>query len=63
MGVQALTGEHLSPGAAGQRLEEMFLGKQGRKSAASGSVTIVLVDEMDLLVTRNQTVCRRKSLE
>ena len=43
---------HLSPGVALSHLEELFSGQQGAGRRAG--VTVVLVDEVDLLVTRNQ---------
>ncbi|KAK9830101.1 hypothetical protein WJX72_009780 [[Myrmecia] bisecta] len=51
---EALTGQHLSPGSAVSALEEMF--STGARSGPGKQVTVVLVDEMDLLVTKKQTV-------
>jgi Cdc6-like AAA superfamily ATPase len=53
--MQALTGEHLSPGVALTHLEELFNSQEG-SNRKKGGVTVVLVDEVDLLVTRNQQV-------
>ena len=52
--MKALTGRHLSPGIALNHLEELFNGQSNvhRKRG----VTVFLVDEVDLLVTRNQQV-------
>jgi origin recognition complex subunit 1 len=59
---EALTGDRLGPAAAAQALEAMFGGGAG--AGASGTrrppgprrPTVVLVDEMDLLINRGQTV-------
>lgn len=51
--VQALTCNHVGPTTAAACLEEMFSGG-GR--GTSKRVTVLLVDEMDLLVTKKQTV-------
>ena len=50
---EALTGQYLPPAQALDLLEQRFsvLGSRG-----SNSVTVVLVDELDQLVTRNQSV-------
>jgi len=45
---------HLSPGVALSHLEELFNGQEG--AVRKRGVTVVLVDEVDLLVTRNQQV-------
>ena len=50
-----MTGNHVGPTAAAAALEEMFSGGGGR-GGTSKRVTILLVDEMDLLVTKKQTV-------
>ena len=50
---QGLVGERRSPGASLKALEARFAG-QGQRRAER--MTIVLVDEIDLLVTRNQSV-------
>ncbi len=52
---QAMTGEHLGPKSACAALEELFLGGRRRGGAQDG-VTLVLIDEMDLLLTRKQKV-------
>lgn len=51
---QALTGIHVSPGLALSHLEELFSGHVGIRRRRG--VTVMLVDEVDLLVTRNQQV-------
>lgn len=52
-----MTGEHLGPKSAVNALEELFLeGKSARGGRAREGVTLVLVDEMDLLLTRKQKV-------
>ena len=57
MAVQALTGQYLSPGTALTHLEELFGGGGGGgQMARRRGVTVVLIDEMDLLMTRNQQV-------
>lgn len=56
---QALTGARASPAAALAALEALFgsgAGSSGGKHGGSGRVTVLLVDEMDLLVTRKQSV-------
>jgi origin recognition complex subunit 1 len=56
---EALTGERLGPAAAAAALEEVFAGSgkgARRGSAISRRPIVVLLDEMDLLVTRTQTV-------
>ncbi|KAK9805893.1 hypothetical protein WJX73_002145 [Symbiochloris irregularis] len=58
---EALTGERAGTRTALNALEEMFRGsgqQQQRRGPAGqpAPVTVVLLDEMDLLVTRNQTV-------
>ncbi len=50
---QALTGKHASPATAAEQLEAMFSGGV-RGTAAPKRVTVVLVDEMDLLITKKQ---------
>ena len=58
--MQALTGERAGTRTALNALEEMFrgTGQQQRRGNAgqAAPMTVVLLDEMDLLVTRNQTV-------
>lgn len=49
---QALTGKHASPATAAEQLEALFSG--GVCGAAPKRVTVVLVDEMDLLITKKQ---------
>jgi len=60
---QALTGARASPPAALAALEAMFGGGGAAGSARGGGaaprVTVLLVDEMDLLVTRKQSVRAR----
>jgi len=51
--LQALTGKHASPAAAAEHLEKIF--SEGGK-AESKRVTVLLVDEMDLLITKKQQV-------
>lgn len=51
--MQALTGKHASPAAAAEHLEKLF--SEGGKSD-SKRVTVLLVDEMDLLITKKQQV-------
>lgn len=53
-GEQALTGHHLGPPRSLAALEEIF-SVRGRAENAS-RVTVVLLDEMDLLLTKNQAV-------
>lgn len=48
---EALTGRHFSPGIALAHLEELFT---GARACRRRTTTVLLVDEMDLLVTRNQ---------
>lgn len=50
---QGLVGERRSPGASLKALEARFAGQGSRRAER---MTIVLVDEIDLLVTRNQSV-------
>ena len=50
---QALTGKHASPATAAEQLEAMFSGGVCGASAPK-RVTVVLVDEMDLLITKKQ---------
>lgn len=52
---QALTGDRAGPQKAAEALEEMF-GGGGRRAGTSRRPTIVLVDEMDLLINKTQ-VC------
>ena len=52
--LQGLTGERRSPGASLKALEARFA-SQGVRSGAE-RMTVVLVDEIDLLVTRTQSV-------
>jgi origin recognition complex subunit 1 len=49
---EALTGTHASPKRAAELLERHFTSK----SKQPRPVTVLLVDELDLLVTRTQTV-------
>ncbi|KAL4423946.1 hypothetical protein ABPG75_001247 [Micractinium tetrahymenae] len=51
---EALTGDRAGPQKAAEALEEMFSG--GGRGGASRRPTIVLVDEMDLLINKTQTV-------
>ena len=51
--MQALTGKHASPAAAAKHLEQMF---SEDSKAESKRVTVLLVDEMDLLITKKQQV-------
>ncbi|CAL8469764.1 g9306 [Coccomyxa elongata] len=51
---RALTGKHASPATAAEQLEALFSG--GVCGAAPKRVTVVLVDEMDLLITKKQQV-------
>ncbi|KAA6424992.1 MAG: origin recognition complex subunit 1-like [Trebouxia sp. A1-2] len=51
---EALTGNHVGPTTAAASLEEMF--SSGGRGGTSKRVTVLLVDEMDLLVTKKQTV-------
>ena len=51
--MQALTGKHASPAAAAEHLEKLF--SEGGK-VDSRRVTVLLVDEMDLLITKKQQV-------
>lgn len=53
-GMQALTGQHCSPGVALLHLDKMFNGSE-RRVQRKGT-TVVLLDEMDMLVTRSQQV-------
>ncbi len=52
-GWQALTGKHASPAAAAEHLERMF---SEDSKTESKRVTVLLVDEMDLLITKKQQV-------
>ncbi|KAL4434835.1 hypothetical protein ABPG77_005362 [Micractinium sp. CCAP 211/92] len=52
---EALTGDRAGPQKAAEALEEMF-GGGGRRAGTSRRPTIVLVDEMDLLINKTQTV-------
>lgn len=52
--LQALTGQQYCPAAAITHLESMFAGNESGLKKRSRA--IVLLDEMDLLVTRNQGV-------
>ena len=55
--MQALTGNHVGPATAAASLEEIFSGGGGGgRGGTSKRVTVLLVDEMDLLVTKKQTV-------
>ena len=51
--MQALTAKHASPAAAAEHLEKLF--SEGGK-ADSRRVTVLVVDEMDLLITKKQQV-------
>ena len=53
--VQSLTGERRSPGAALKVLEERYR-PHGPPNKGSERMAVVLVDEVDLLVTKNQSV-------
>ena len=53
---QALTGERVGTKAALLALEALFRSAGQSKQGSAAPMTVVLVDEMDLLVTRNQTV-------
>ncbi|KAL0033288.1 hypothetical protein WJX77_001908 [Trebouxia sp. C0004] len=54
---EALTGNHVGPTTAAACLEEIFSsGGGGGRGGTSKRVTVLLVDEMDLLVTKKQTV-------
>ena len=60
--VQALTGHHVGPTTAAASLEEMFSSSGGGgRAGTSKRVTVLLVDEMDLLVTKKQTVITWKA--
>ena len=60
--MQALTGNHVGPTTAAAALEEMFSsGGGGGRAGTSKRVTVLLVDEMDLLVTKKQTVITRNA--
>ena len=57
--MQALTGKQVSPAAAVDALEQMFTPCSGGGDGKAGGegarrVTVVLVDEMDLLITKKQ---------
>ena len=55
--LQALTGSLQGPATAAASLEELFSSGAGGGRANTGKrVTVLLVDEMDLLVTKKQTV-------
>lgn len=47
---EALTGQHAAPARAAELLDDYFASSKERP------VTVLLVDELDLLVTRNQMV-------
>ncbi|KAL3142669.1 hypothetical protein ABBQ38_002975 [Trebouxia sp. C0009 RCD-2024] len=54
---EALTGNQVGPTTAAAALEELFSsGGSGGRAGTSKRVTVLLVDEMDLLVTKKQTV-------
>lgn len=54
---QGMTGRHLGPKSAVAALEELFLGAgASRDGRAREGITLVLIDEMDLLLTRKQKV-------
>lgn len=55
--VQALTGKHASPASAAEHLEAMYSGG-GSGGGGSSRVTVLLVDEMDLLITKKQQVLK-----
>ncbi len=50
-----MTGEHLGPKSAFAALEELFLGG-GRSGNSNDGVALVLIDEMDLLLTRKHVL-------
>ncbi len=52
--VQALTGDRVGPQTAFQLLDDMMRSGGGGKKAVQRRPTIVLVDEMDLLINRTQ---------
>lgn len=55
--MQALTGNQVGHTTAAAALEELFSsGGGGGRAGTSKRVTVLLVDEMDLLVTKKQTV-------
>lgn len=54
--LQAMTGQQYSCGTALAHLEELFSG--GGRSGRGKGMTIVLADEMDLLVTKKHEVSR-----
>lgn len=55
--MQALTGNQVGATTAAAALEELFSGNGGGgRAGTSKRVTVLLVDEMDLLVTKKQTV-------
>ena len=61
--MQALTGSRVGPTTAAAALEEMFSsGGCGGRAGTSKRVTVLLVDEMDLLVTKKQTVSVKHSI-
>lgn len=53
-GAQALTGYHLGPQKSLAALEEIF--SAGGRRDSTSRVTVLLLDEMDLLLTRTQAV-------
>ncbi|KAK9855793.1 hypothetical protein WJX84_007438, partial [Apatococcus fuscideae] len=52
---EAMTGDRRGPSAAAAALEELF-SSAGKRSGSQQRLTVLLVDEMDLLVTRRQSV-------
>jgi hypothetical protein len=54
---QGMTGRHLGPKSAVVALEELFLeGGVSQNGRVREGITLVLIDEMDLLLTRKQKV-------
>ena len=54
-----MTGRHLGPKSAVAALEELFLGDgASRDGRVREGITLVLIDELDLLLTRKQKVRR-----
>lgn len=53
---EALTGEYLGPKTALEQLQQRFSTEPRGKAGLARRPLVVLVDELDLLVTRNQSV-------
>lgn len=53
-----MTGNHVSPANAEQLLDDMFTGGGSQRRGAAP--TVLLVDEMDLLLTKNQRVREKR---